>query len=62
MTGSLREYRVVEGSDLLERIEGFHKWQNERFQEGFWPYSRVTDAGPRSACAVTDDLGRKTRA
>ena len=60
LSGSLREFRVVEGSDLLKRIEGFHDWQNRRFQEGFWPYSRSTDAGPRSACAVSDELGRKT--
>ena len=46
LTGSLREYRVVEGSDLLKRVEGFYKWQNDRFQEGFWPYSRSTDIGP----------------
>ncbi|HYA74575.1 MAG TPA: hypothetical protein VEF36_15595, partial [Roseiarcus sp.] len=58
LTGSLREYRVMEGSDLLRRVEGFYNWQNQRFHEGFWPYSRSTDAGPRSACAVCDDLGR----
>ena len=61
LTGSLREYRVVEGSDLLGRIEGFHNWQYQRAQEGFWPYSRSTDARPGSACAVSDDLGRKTK-
>lgn len=61
LTGSLREFRVVEGSNLLKRIEGFFTWQNQRFQEGFWPYSRSTDAGPRSACTVSDDLGRKTK-
>lgn len=60
LTGSLREYRVVEGSDLLKRIECFHDWQNQRFEDGFWPYSRATDAGPKSACAVADDIGRKT--
>ncbi|HZZ60401.1 MAG TPA: aminotransferase class I/II-fold pyridoxal phosphate-dependent enzyme [Roseiarcus sp.] len=60
LTGSLREYRVVEGPDLLQRIEGFHKWQYQRFQDGFWPYSRATDAGPRPSGAVRDDLGRKT--
>ena len=60
LTGSLREFRVVKGSDLLKRVEGFYDWQNQRFQEGFWPYSRATDAGPRSACAVSDELGRKT--
>ncbi len=61
LIGSLREYRVVEGSDLLKRIEGFQKWQFQRFQEGFWPYSRATDAGPRTALAASDDLGRKTQ-
>ena len=60
LTGSLREYRVVGGSNLLKRIEGFYNWQNDRFKEGFWPYSRSTSIGPRSACAVADDLGRKT--
>jgi glycine C-acetyltransferase len=61
LTGSLREYRVVEGSNLLGRIEGFHDWQNRRFQEGFWPYSRSTAVGPRAACTVFDDLGRETK-
>ena len=61
LTGSLRDYRVVAGSNLLRRIEGFHGWQCERSRDGFWPYSRSTDAGPRSACAVFDDLGRETR-
>jgi 7-keto-8-aminopelargonate synthetase-like enzyme len=60
LTGSLREYRVVEGSDLLKRVEGFEEWQFERFKEGFWPYSRATDAGARPAGRVRDDAGRKT--
>jgi 7-keto-8-aminopelargonate synthetase-like enzyme len=60
LRGSLREYRVVGGANLLERVDGFHVWQNQRFQEGFWPYSRATEAGPLSACTVSDDLGRKT--
>jgi 7-keto-8-aminopelargonate synthetase-like enzyme len=61
LTGSLREHKVVEGSDLFGRIEGFHEWQYLRFKEGFWPYFRSTDAGPRPAGAVSDDLGRKTQ-
>jgi 7-keto-8-aminopelargonate synthetase-like enzyme len=59
LRGSLREYRVVEGSDLLKRIEGFYRWQEMRRTEGFWPYSRSTNAGPRSECAIADDAGRK---
>ena len=61
LTGSLREYRVVDGPDLLGRIEGFRAWQNQRVQEEFWPYSRSTDAGPRTVCAASDELGRKTQ-
>jgi 7-keto-8-aminopelargonate synthetase-like enzyme len=60
LTGSLREYRVVEGTDLLKRIEGFEVWQFKRFKEGFWPYSRATDTGARPSGGVRDDLGRKT--
>ena len=30
-----------------------------RRQEGFWPYGRSTEIGPRSACAAADDVGRK---
>ena len=61
LKGSLREYRVVEGSNLLGRVEGFYKWQELRRQEGFWPYGRSTETGPKSACAIADDAGRKSR-
>src|SRR6516165_8764333 len=60
LKGSLREYRVVEGSNLLQRIEGFHAWQKARLEDGFWPYSRATDFGPRTDCQVSDELGRPT--
>ena len=62
LTGSLREYRVVEGSDLLRRIEGFEAWQYRRFQEGFWPYSRSTDAGPRTAWRPATTWAARRRA
>jgi glycine C-acetyltransferase len=58
LQGSLREYRVVEGSDLLTRIDGFYQWQEMRRSEGFWPYCRSTNAGPRSECTIADDAGR----
>ena len=61
LKGSLREYRVVEGSDLLRRVDGFYQWQEQRRQEGFWPYGRSTETGPKSACAVADDVGRKSK-
>jgi 7-keto-8-aminopelargonate synthetase-like enzyme len=58
LQGSLREYRVVEGNDLLTRIDGFYQWQEKRRSEGFWPYCRSTNAGPRSECTIADDAGR----
>ncbi len=61
LKGSLREYRTVEGSDLLRRVDGFFQWQELRRREGFWPYGRSTETGPKSACAIADDAGRKSR-
>ena len=60
LSGSLRDYRMVEGADILKRVETFFKWQNDRVRDGFWPYSRMMDEGPRHSCAVVDDLGRRT--
>jgi 7-keto-8-aminopelargonate synthetase-like enzyme len=60
LKGSLREYRVVEGADLLTRIDGFYKWQDARRRQGYWPYGRSTETGPKSICAITDDAGRKS--
>jgi 7-keto-8-aminopelargonate synthetase-like enzyme len=60
LSGSLREYRVIEGADILKRVESFHQWQMERIRDGFWPYARILEEGPRHACGVVDDLGRRT--
>lgn len=60
LSGSLREYKVVDGVDILKRIEGFHHWQMTRIRDGFWPYARVLEEGARHTCGVVDDLGRRT--
>ena len=60
LTGSLREYRVVDGANLLSRVDGFYEWQDARRREGYWPYGRSTDNGPQSACAIADDTGRRS--
>ena len=57
--GSMRDFRVPKGSDLLSRVEGFYKWQDLRRQHGVWPFSRSTQDGPRSVCEAEDDRGVK---
>src|SRR5216683_7694206 len=50
LTGSMRDFRVPGGADLLGRTEGFFKWQNLRRQNGLWPFSRATEDGPNTVC------------
>eukprot|EP01035_Chromulina_nebulosa_P001497 gene1497-2002_t len=57
LTGSMRDFRVENGTNLLERGDNFFKWQNTRREVGLWPFSRATDFGPRTVCAASDDRG-----
>jgi glycine C-acetyltransferase len=57
LTGSMRDFRVPGGTDLLARTEGFFRWQNTRRQSGVWPFSRATQDGPRTICQAHDDRG-----
>ena len=59
LSGSMRDFRVPKGSNLLSRVEGFYKWQDTRRQNGVWPFSRSTQEGPRSVCEAQDDSGVK---
>lgn len=59
LTGSMRDFRVPGGADLLGRTEGFFRWQDLRRQNGLWPFSRATEDGPRTTCAAQDDRGNK---
>jgi 7-keto-8-aminopelargonate synthetase-like enzyme len=61
LTGSVRDFRVPGGADLLGRTEGFFKWQDLRRQNGLWPYSRATEDGPDTVCWAQDDCGNKIR-
>src|ERR1700686_2386861 len=61
LTGSMRDFRVPGGADLLGRTEGFFKWQNLRRQTGLWPFSRATEDGPSTVCWAQDDSGNKMR-
>jgi glycine C-acetyltransferase len=55
----MRDYRVLQGHDLLERIGAFFAWQNLRRQNGLWPFSRSTEEAPTAVCAARDDSGNK---
>jgi 7-keto-8-aminopelargonate synthetase-like enzyme len=59
LTGSMRDFRVPGGADLLGRTEGFFTWQNLRRQNGLWPFSRATEDGPGTVCRAQDDSGNR---
>jgi len=59
LTGSMRDFRVPGGADLLGRTEGFFRWQDLRRQNGLWPFSRATEDGPKTVCGAEDDSGNR---
>jgi 7-keto-8-aminopelargonate synthetase-like enzyme len=61
LTGSMRDFRVPNGDNLLARVEGFFRWQDLRRQHGLWPFSRSTEGGPNAVCAARDDQGNRMR-
>ena len=58
LSGSMRDFRVPGGSDLLGRTETFFNWQNTRRQHDLWPFSRATAGGPDTICKGRDDRGQ----
>jgi glycine C-acetyltransferase len=61
LAGSMRDFRVPGGMDLLKRTQGFYEWQNLRRQNGLWPFSRATETGPDTVCWAQDDRGNRMR-
>ena len=61
LTGSMRDFRIPGGADLLRRTEGFFKWQDLRRKNSLWPFSRATEDGPGTVCQAQDDSGNKMR-
>src|SRR6188472_1820461 len=59
LTGSMRDFRVPGGADLLERTQGFFQWQDLRRQHGLWPFCRSTEDGPKTVCSAQDDRGNR---
>ncbi len=57
LKGSMRDFRVLGGNDLLARCDKFFEWQDERRRCATWPFSRSTEQGPAATCAVRGDDG-----
>ena len=57
LSGSMRDFRTLGGSNLLDRIESFYAWQNARRDHGLWPLGRSTESGAKRQCAALDDMG-----
>ncbi len=57
LTGSMRDFKVQSGADLLQRGDKFFNWQNTRRECDLWPFSRSTQAGPGTVCDAADDRG-----
>ena len=61
LAGSMRDFRVPTGTDLLARTGGFYAWQETRRRSDTWPFSRSTENGPASSCEIRDDRGNLSR-
>jgi len=59
LTGSMRDFRSLQGKDLIARVGGFYEWQSLRRQHGLWPYSKATEQAPLAVCSARDDNGVK---
>ncbi len=56
--GSLREYRVLPGTDLVGRTKPFFAWQDLRRQYDLWPYAKSTATAPKTRCTALTDSGK----
>ena len=59
LTGSLRDYRSPEGTDLIGRVAGFFDWQDQRREHSLWPYARSTATAPMARCDAMTDAGQQ---
>ena len=58
LTGSMRDFRELEGTDLMARVSPFYEWQESRRQSSLWPYSKSTQQAPLAAPAPRRDVPR----
>jgi glycine C-acetyltransferase len=59
LTGSMRDFRELQGVNLIDRVEPFYRWQDLRRQHGLWPYSKSTEEAPLAVCTAKDDTGAR---
>ena len=57
LTGSVRDFRAFQGTDLMARVSPFYEWQDLRRKQRLWPYSKSTQKAPMSVCTAADDTG-----
>ena len=57
LTGSMKDFRHLPGSNLLDRVDAFYEWQETRRAAGVWPLGRSTEQGAFSRCTARTDEG-----
>ena len=57
LLGSMRDFRELQGTDLMARVSPFFDWQEQRRNRRLWPYSKSTQEAPLSVCTAADDSG-----
>ena len=55
--GSMRDFRYLPGTNLLDRVNAFYEWQELRRETGLWPLGRSTASAPRNKCVALNDKG-----
>lgn len=57
LTGSVRDFQELHGTDLMARVGSFYEWQELRRKRRLWPYSKATQKAPLPVCTAVDDSG-----
>lgn len=57
LSGSMKDFRHLPGTNLLDRVSAFYDWQEERRKVGVWPLGRSTEEGAFSRCTARSDEG-----
>ncbi len=60
LTGSVRNFQEVRGSDVIGRVQPFFDWQDLRRQHNLWSYSKATNTAPTAHSEATSDSGVTT--